>query len=181
MIGSCNHFGGDRPIRAGQASPPGGTEGGKGRNMCAVAFSRKEGTFLSRVACSGGGARLVSRPAHFPEVPPLLVSIGPLAALPPGAVIGKVNSPPSCVHNAGYLATQLRMTITYPRRTYPPSFPMALSTGPEVWEDSCLTDHRCANHRFIRGVQHVSYHRARRRSGKYDIIEFRIEGGYDDF
>ena len=75
----------------------------------------------------------------------------------------------------------LRMTITYPRRTYPPSFPMALSTGPEVWEDSCLTDHRCANHRFIRGVQHVSYHRARRRSSKYDIIEFRIEGGYGDF
>ena len=148
--------------------------------MCAVAFSRKEGTFLSRVACSGGGARLVSRPAHFPEVPPLLVSKWRPAALPPGAVIGKVNSPPSCVHNAGYLATQLRMTITYPRRTYPPSFPMALSTGPEVWEDSCLTDHRCANHRFIRGVQHVSYHRARRRSSKYDIIEFRIEGGYDD-
>ena len=29
MIGSRNHFGGDRPIRAGQASPPGGTEGGE--------------------------------------------------------------------------------------------------------------------------------------------------------
>ena len=149
MIGSRNHLGVDRPIRAGQASPPGGTEGGKGRNMCAVAFSRKEGTFLSRVACSGGGARLVSRPAHFPEVPPLLVSIGPLAALLPGAIIRKVNSPPSCVHNAGYLATYFRMTTTVP------SLIPVISTGPEVWEDSCLTDHRCANHRFIHGVQHV--------------------------
>ena len=84
MIGSRNHLGVDRPIRAGQTSSPGGTKGGKGRNMCAVAFSRKEGTFLSRVACSGGGARLVSRPAHFPEVPPLLVSKWPTGSFAPG-------------------------------------------------------------------------------------------------
>ena len=163
MIGSRNHFGGDRPIRAGQASPPGGTEGGKGRNMCAVAFSRKEGTFLSRVACSGGGARLVSRPAHFPEVPPLLVSIGPLAALLPGAVIGKGNSPPSCVHNAGYLATHFRMTTTVP------SLIPVVSTGPEVWEDSCL--HRspmCQSSVYPWCLGEV-------------VRQFRIEGGSDDF
>ena len=141
MIGSRNHFGGDRPIRAGQASPPGGTEGGKGRNMCAVAFSRKEGTFLSRVACSGGGARLVSRPAHFPEVPPpscLKVAHWQLCSRAQSS--GRSIPSPVCVHNSGYTATHFSMLTTVP--TLNPG----VSTGPEVREDSCITDHRCANH-----------------------------------
>ena len=141
MIGSRNHFGGDRPIRAGQASPPGGTEGGKGRNMCAVAFSRKEGTFLSRVACSGGGARLVSRPAHFPgPPPPFLSQLAHWQLCSRAQSSGGSIPPPVCVHNAGYLATHFRMPTTVP------SLIPVVSTGPEVWEDSCLTDHRCANH-----------------------------------
>ena len=142
MIGSRSHFGVDRPIRAGQASPPGGTEGGKGRNMCAVAFSRKEGTFLSRVACSGGGARLVSRPAHFPEVPPpscLKVAHWQLCSRAQSS--GRSIPPPlACT------TQDISRHISACPPPYPPSFPMALSTGPEVWEDSCLTDHRCANH-----------------------------------
>ena len=172
MIGSRNHFGGDRPIRAGQASPPGGTEGGKGRNMCAVAFSRKEGTFLSRVACSGGGARLVSRPAHFPEVPPLLVSKWPTGSFAPGRN-----------HREGQFPPLLRAQRRISRDTFPHAhhrtLPHSRWRSPRGQRSGRIRVSQITDVPII-GLSVVS--------SMYNIIslgevvrQFRIEGGSDGF
>jgi hypothetical protein len=142
MIGSRNHFGGDRPIRAGQASPPGGTEGGERKEHVRSRLLKKGGHIFvqGRLLWWWGTTSVETSP--LPRGPPpscLKVAHWQLCSRAQSS--GRSIPPPlACT------TQDISRHISACPPPYPPSFPMALSTGPEVWEDSCLTDHRCANH-----------------------------------
>ena len=135
MIGSRNHWGVDRRlIRAGQASSPGGTNAQGKEGTCATAAFSRDGP-----GGSDGGARQC-RDQPTSRIPPLLshLAAGYFAA---AGIFAPVRSP----KGGQFPPLSRAVTQVIPRHIsacsppHPPSI-LVFSTGPEVWEVSCIAD-----------------------------------------
>ena len=176
MIGSRNHFGGDRPIRAGQASPPGGTEGGERKEHVRSRLLKKGGHIFvqGRLLWWWGTTSVETSP--LPRGPPPSCLNWPTGSFAPGRNHREGQFPP-------LLRAQRRISRdTFPHdhhRTLPHSrnlhgarglggfvshgSPMCQSSV-YPWCPACIISSAL--------VSLVS---------KWVVHQFRIEGGSDDF
>ena len=108
MIGSRNHFGGDRPIRAGQASPPGGTEGGERKEHVRSRLLKKGGHIFvqGRLLWWWGTTSVETSP--LPRGPPPSCLNWPTGSFAPGRN-----------HQEGQFPSLLRAQRRISRDTFP--------------------------------------------------------------
>ena len=132
-----------RLVGAGQTSSPGETKGKRKEGACAAATFSRDGP-----GGSLGGAR------QCPHLTPLRRAFNrdqPTSGSPPllSHLVAGYFAAAGIFAPVRTLVRAMTRDILRPYSECSPPYPLSFlvfSTGAEVREDSCITDHRCANH-----------------------------------